>query len=87
MIMLTIFILFSCFFVIVLWLCRYQIPENWLYQEARILFKDPLVSAEDQQPEIKWSSPDEEVLYFAWLLSFYLFCILEAWHRFRFSNF
>ncbi|OVA16596.1 XPG/Rad2 endonuclease [Macleaya cordata] len=41
---------------------RYQVPENWLYQEARQLFKEPLVSADDQQPEIKWTCPDEEGL-------------------------
>ncbi|OVA06113.1 XPG/Rad2 endonuclease [Macleaya cordata] len=43
-------------------LCGYQIPESWPYQEARHLFKEPLVSTNDQQPEIKWSAPDEEGL-------------------------
>lgn len=41
---------------------RYQIPENWPYQEARILFKEPLVSPPDEQPELKWAAPDEEGL-------------------------
>ncbi|KAK4803343.1 hypothetical protein SAY86_001546 [Trapa natans] len=40
---------------------RYQIPENWPYEEARELFKNPLVSAEEEYPEIKWGAPDEEV--------------------------
>ncbi|KAI3830875.1 hypothetical protein MKW92_050983 [Papaver armeniacum] len=41
---------------------RYQIPESWPYEEARRLFKEPLVTANDQQPELKWSPPDEEGL-------------------------
>ncbi|XP_077239924.1 5'-3' exonuclease family protein isoform X2 [Tasmannia lanceolata] len=41
---------------------RYQIPENWPYQEARRLFKEPLVSDSDGQLEIKWTPPDEEGL-------------------------
>ncbi|KAK9109586.1 hypothetical protein Sjap_017646 [Stephania japonica] len=41
---------------------RYQIPENWPYQEARRLFKEPFVAVDDQQPEIKWTAPDEEGL-------------------------
>ncbi|GAB4848234.1 Elongation of fatty acids protein 2, variant 2 [Ancistrocladus abbreviatus] len=41
---------------------RYQIPDDWPYQEARRLFKEPLVFAENEVPEIKWSSPDEEGL-------------------------
>ncbi|CAI0552063.1 unnamed protein product [Linum tenue] len=40
---------------------RYQIPEDWPYVEARRLFKEPNVIAEDEQ-EIKWASPDEEVV-------------------------
>eukprot|EP00262_Sarcandra_glabra_P005830 TRINITY_DN17704_c1_g3_i1.p1 TRINITY_DN17704_c1_g3~~TRINITY_DN17704_c1_g3_i1.p1 ORF type:complete len:383 (+),score=69.69 TRINITY_DN17704_c1_g3_i1:76-1224(+) len=38
---------------------RYQIPENWPYQEARRLFKEPVVSASDGQLDIKWTAPDE----------------------------
>ncbi|GAB2232081.1 hypothetical protein Droror1_Dr00011103 [Drosera rotundifolia] len=41
---------------------RYQIPDDWPYQDARQLFKAPLVFPEDEAPEIKWSSPDEEGL-------------------------
>ncbi|KAK9147172.1 hypothetical protein Sjap_007075 [Stephania japonica] len=41
---------------------RFQIPENWPYQEARRLFKEPFVAVDDQQPEIKWTAPDEEGL-------------------------
>lgn len=41
---------------------RYQIPENWPYEEARRLFKEPLVFTGDQLPELKWSPPDEEGL-------------------------
>ncbi|KAF6135144.1 hypothetical protein GIB67_035215 [Kingdonia uniflora] len=40
----------------------FQIPEDWPYQEARRLFKEPLVSSEDQQLEIKWTAPDEEAI-------------------------
>lgn len=43
---------------------RYQIPEDWPYQEARHLFKEPVVLADEEEPELKWSSPDEEVIYF-----------------------
>ncbi|XP_073106808.1 flap endonuclease 1 isoform X2 [Elaeis guineensis] len=39
---------------------RYQIPEDWPYQEARHLFKEPIVSQEF--PELKWTAPDEEGL-------------------------
>lgn len=42
---------------------RYQIPENWPYQEARRLFKEPLVCVDDEQLELKWTSPDEEVRF------------------------
>ena len=38
---------------------RYQIPEDWPYQEARRLFKEPVVSNEAE--ELKWTPPDEEV--------------------------
>uniref|UniRef100_A0A803KWZ6 Flap endonuclease 1 n=1 Tax=Chenopodium quinoa TaxID=63459 RepID=A0A803KWZ6_CHEQI len=41
---------------------RYQIPEDWPYQEARRLFKEPLVHPGNEEPELKWSSPDEEGL-------------------------
>ncbi|XP_008775414.2 flap endonuclease 1 [Phoenix dactylifera] len=37
---------------------RYQIPEDWPYQEARRLFKEPTVSQEFA--ELKWTAPDEE---------------------------
>ncbi|KAK3441384.1 hypothetical protein EUGRSUZ_B01348 [Eucalyptus grandis] len=40
---------------------RYQIPDNWPYSEARLLFKEPIVSTE-KQPEIKWTAPNEEGL-------------------------
>ncbi|KAK6915743.1 XPG, N-terminal [Dillenia turbinata] len=41
---------------------RYQIPEGWPYQEARRLFKEPLVVSDDEQLEMKWTAPDEEGL-------------------------
>ncbi|THG07382.1 hypothetical protein TEA_016174 [Camellia sinensis var. sinensis] len=41
---------------------RYQIPDDWPYQEARHLFKEPLVFVDDEQLDIKWSAPDEEGL-------------------------
>ncbi|KAF7143673.1 hypothetical protein RHSIM_Rhsim05G0124800 [Rhododendron simsii] len=41
---------------------RYQIPDDWPYQEARILFKEPAVFSDEGHPEIKWSAPDEEGL-------------------------
>ncbi|GFY94348.1 5'-3' exonuclease family protein [Actinidia rufa] len=40
----------------------YQIPDDWPYEGARRLFKEPLVFADDEQLEIKWSAPDEEGL-------------------------
>ncbi|KAG0448924.1 hypothetical protein HPP92_027569, partial [Vanilla planifolia] len=39
---------------------RYYVPEDWPYQEARRLFKDPSVILET--PELKWTPPDEEGL-------------------------
>lgn len=39
---------------------RYQIPEDWPYQEARHLFKEPNVTMD--VPELKWIAPDEEGL-------------------------
>ncbi|XP_057501409.1 flap endonuclease 1 isoform X1 [Actinidia eriantha] len=41
---------------------RYQIPDDWPYEGARRLFKEPLVFTDDEQLEIKWSAPDEEGL-------------------------
>ncbi|KAG4909887.1 hypothetical protein JHK87_056003 [Glycine soja] len=41
---------------------RYQIPDNWPYQEARRLFKEPMVITDEKELDIKWSSPDEEGL-------------------------
>ncbi|XP_024020380.1 flap endonuclease 1 isoform X1 [Morus notabilis] len=41
---------------------RYQIPDNWPYEEARQLFKVPEVYADDNQLEIKWTAPDDEGL-------------------------
>ncbi|KAI4342892.1 hypothetical protein MLD38_027457 [Melastoma candidum] len=41
---------------------RYQVPDDWPYKEARELFKNPKVHAEDDDSELKWSAPDEEGL-------------------------
>ncbi|KAK2634667.1 hypothetical protein Ddye_029459 [Dipteronia dyeriana] len=41
---------------------RYQIPEDWPYQEARKLFKEPEVFTNEEQVELKWTPPDEEGL-------------------------
>ncbi|GLT88478.1 hypothetical protein SLE2022_065030 [Rubroshorea leprosula] len=41
---------------------RYQIPEEWPYQGARQLFKEPLVHTDDEQLDLKWTTPDEEGL-------------------------
>ncbi|KAK6139481.1 hypothetical protein DH2020_026795 [Rehmannia glutinosa] len=41
---------------------RYQIPDDWPYQEARRLFKEPSVFIDDDQLELKWSPPDEEAI-------------------------
>lgn len=43
-------------------LFRYQIPDDWPYQEARRLFKEPIVSTDDDELNLKWSAPDEEVI-------------------------
>ena len=42
-------------------LYRYQIPEEWPYNEARKLFKEPDVLTDEEQLDLKWTSPDEEV--------------------------
>ncbi|XBJ27040.1 hypothetical protein VPH35_004366 [Triticum aestivum] len=39
---------------------KYQIPEDWPYQEARRMFKEPDVTLDI--PELKWTAPDEEGL-------------------------
>ncbi|XP_019441243.1 PREDICTED: flap endonuclease 1 isoform X1 [Lupinus angustifolius] len=41
---------------------RYQIPDDWPYQEARRLFKEPTVLIEEEELNLKWSAPDEEGL-------------------------
>eukprot|EP00249_Psilotum_nudum_P014638 c24932_g1_i1 orf=454-1788(-) len=41
---------------------RYQIPDNWPFQEARRLFKEPFVNTMENLPEFKWTAPDEENL-------------------------
>ncbi|KAL2906807.1 Flap endonuclease 1 [Bienertia sinuspersici] len=41
---------------------RYQIPDEWPYQEARRLFKEPEVYPGNEEPELKWNPPDEEGL-------------------------
>lgn len=46
-------------------MCRYQIPDDWPYQEARRLFKEPSVLSDEEQLEIKWTAPDEEVIAFS----------------------
>ena len=38
---------------------KHPIPENWPYQEARKLFKEPLV-LDPETVELKWPEPDEE---------------------------
>ena len=40
---------------------KYTIPENWMYKEARELFKAPEVK-ESSDVELKWSEPKEEEL-------------------------
>ncbi|KAJ0031342.1 hypothetical protein Pint_14604 [Pistacia integerrima] len=41
---------------------RYQIPEDWPYQEARRLFKEPEVFTDEEQLDLKWTPPHEEGL-------------------------
>ncbi|KAH9319867.1 hypothetical protein KI387_021636, partial [Taxus chinensis] len=41
---------------------RYQIPDSWPYERARSLFKEPLVTPPESQPDLKWIAPDEEGL-------------------------
>ncbi|XVE89485.1 hypothetical protein DITRI_Ditri20bG0000700 [Diplodiscus trichospermus] len=41
---------------------RYSIPDDWPYEKARRLFKEPLVCANDEQLEMKWSATDDEGL-------------------------
>lgn len=53
------------------WCCRYQIPDDWPYPEARKLFKEPLVITDDQL-ELKWAAPDEEVIGFSNFFSLFL---------------
>ncbi|XP_051132677.1 flap endonuclease 1 isoform X2 [Andrographis paniculata] len=41
---------------------RYQVPDDWPYEEARRLFKQPLVLADDHKLNLNWTAPDEEGL-------------------------
>lgn len=41
---------------------RYQVPENWPYHEVHHLFKEPLVSVDDQKPDFTWTGPDAKGL-------------------------
>lgn len=52
---------------------RYQIPDDWPYQEARQLFKEPLVCTDEEQLDIKWTTPDEEVIYLFWFQRLLIF--------------
>lgn len=54
---------------------RYQIPDNWPYQEARQLFKEPMVLTDEKELDIKWTSPDEEVRYSVLELQYHFKCI------------
>ncbi|XP_035730264.1 flap endonuclease 1-like isoform X2 [Vespa mandarinia] len=40
---------------------KYTIPEDWNYQQARLLFQNPDVASTDDI-ELKWSEPDEDGL-------------------------
>jgi len=40
---------------------KYQIPENWLFKEARQLFIEPEVKSA-KEVELKWTKPDEDKL-------------------------
>ncbi|ORZ35340.1 flap endonuclease 1 [Catenaria anguillulae PL171] len=40
---------------------KYAVPEDWPFEEARRLFKEPEV-ADPEEVELKWSDPDEEGL-------------------------
>ncbi|GMN23164.1 hypothetical protein TIFTF001_000013 [Ficus carica] len=41
---------------------RITFLDNWPYEQARQLFKEPEVCVDDNQLEIKWTAPDEEGL-------------------------
>ncbi|KAL3515840.1 hypothetical protein ACH5RR_022742 [Cinchona calisaya] len=41
---------------------RYQIPDDWPYQDARRLFREPEVITDENQLDFKWTAPDEEGL-------------------------
>ncbi|CAM8960110.1 unnamed protein product [Rhodiola kirilowii] len=41
---------------------RYQIPDDWEYQEARQLFKEPSVVGDADEMKFQWNAPDEEGL-------------------------
>ncbi|KAH3672165.1 hypothetical protein WICPIJ_010104 [Wickerhamomyces pijperi] len=41
--------------------CKYKVPEDWPYKEARELFLNPDVTP-GSEVELKWTSPDEEGL-------------------------
>jgi flap endonuclease-1 len=58
--------------------CRYQIPEEWPYEEARRLFKEPNVTLDI--PELKWTAPDEEVCLLAFIQSSN--SIVDEFHHF-----
>lgn len=59
-----VYLLFLFSALIVHSIIRFQIPDDWPYQEARRLFKEPLVCTDEEQLEIKWTAPDEEVINF-----------------------
>lgn len=40
---------------------KYTIPENWMYKEARALFKEPDVT-KGEDTDLKWLDPDESAL-------------------------
>lgn len=68
-------------------MCRYQVPDDWPYQEARRLFKEPSVLSDEEQLDIKWSAPDEDVyassLKFQTINEFFSFVF---WYKFPISS-
>lgn len=76
--------------LITLFISRYQIPEDWPYQEARQLFKEPAVLTDEEQLDVKWTSPDEEVnefyyyhyyYYLVYFLKLYVYSTVFQWLR------
>lgn len=68
---------------------KYPVPENWMYKEARELFRNPEI-IDPAEIELKWTEPNEEgiVEYMCKEKGFkYTFGLLFSWKKRKAKHF